>query len=57
MGQAAGTAADIALATGVTPRRVDTATLQQRLEAAGAFLGRESGPARAAQEKRGARER
>ena len=41
MGQAAGTAADVALATGVTPRRVDTAKLQQRLEADGAFLGSE----------------
>jgi hypothetical protein len=56
MGQAAGTAADIALAAGVTPRGVDTAKLQQRLEADGAFLGRETRPTRAAQ-KRGARER
>ena len=39
MGQAAGTAADIALAAGVTPRRVDVRLLQQRLSAAGAFLG------------------
>ena len=39
MGQAAGTAADIALADAVTPRRVDTRKLKQRLEADGAFLG------------------
>lgn len=39
MGQAAGTAADIALAAGVTPRRVDVPLLQQRLLADGAFLG------------------
>ncbi|MBN1238634.1 MAG: FAD-dependent oxidoreductase [Gammaproteobacteria bacterium] len=40
MGQAAGTAADIALGSGVTPRQVDVAELQARLEADGAFLGR-----------------
>jgi glycine/D-amino acid oxidase-like deaminating enzyme len=39
MGQAAGTAADIALGDGVTPRRVDVAKLQARLERDGAFLG------------------
>ncbi len=39
MGQAAGTAADLALAAGVAPRRVDVRTLQQRLSADGAFLG------------------
>jgi hypothetical protein len=41
MGQAAGTAADLALAAGVTPRRVDVKRLQERLVAAGAFLGSE----------------
>ncbi len=40
MGQAAGTAADLALGTGVAPRHVDVAELQRRLEAAGAYLGR-----------------
>lgn len=39
MGQAAGTAADLALAADVTPRQVDVARLTQRLRAAGAFLG------------------
>jgi len=39
MGQAAGTAADLALASGVAPRAIDVATLQQRLRAAGANLG------------------
>jgi len=39
MGQAAGTAADLALRDRVTPRRVDVAELQRRLTAAGAFLG------------------
>lgn len=39
MGQAAGTAADIALADHVSPRHIDVAKLQQRLHAAGAFLG------------------
>ncbi len=39
MGQAAGTAADLALASGVPPRTIDVATLQQRLRAAGANLG------------------
>jgi hypothetical protein len=41
MGQAAGTAADIALSDAVTPRRVDVAKLQRRLEAGGANLGYE----------------
>ncbi len=40
MGQAAGTAADLALGAGVTPRKVDVRELQRRLEAAGAYLGR-----------------
>ncbi|OGA46200.1 MAG: hypothetical protein A3G25_10535 [Betaproteobacteria bacterium RIFCSPLOWO2_12_FULL_63_13] len=39
MGQAAGTAADMALASGVAPRAIDVPGLQQRLAAAGAFLG------------------
>jgi hypothetical protein len=42
MGQAAGTAADIALGAGITPREVDVPTLQRRLESDGAFLGRDS---------------
>jgi hypothetical protein len=41
MGQAAGTAADLALSDGVTPRRVDVAKLQARLERDGAYLGRD----------------
>lgn len=41
MGEAAGTAADLALATGCRAADVDIATLQSRLEAHGAFLGRE----------------
>jgi FAD dependent oxidoreductase len=41
MGQAAGTAADLALADGVAPREVDVGKLQGRLEAAGAYLGRQ----------------
>lgn len=45
MGQAAGTAADLALEHGVAPRRVDVRALQARLESAGAFLGREEGAA------------
>jgi hypothetical protein len=40
MGQAAGTAADLALREGVTPRQVDVAALQDQLEAGGAYLGR-----------------
>jgi FAD dependent oxidoreductase len=39
MGQAAGTAADLALKHRVPPRRVDTRLLQERLETDGAFLG------------------
>ena len=39
MGQAAGTAAHLALQAGVTAAQVDTRTLQSNLEAAGAFLG------------------
>jgi hypothetical protein len=39
MGQAAGTAADLALATGVSCGDVDVAELQRRLEEAGAYLG------------------
>ena len=42
MGQAAGTAADLALGANVTPRRVDVAALQARLEEAGAYLGRDT---------------
>ena len=42
MGQAAGTAADIAIAAGVAPRAIDVGKLQRRLEADGAFLGREA---------------
>jgi hypothetical protein len=48
MGQAAGTAADLALADGVPPRRVDVAKLQARLETDGANLGREANGAKAA---------
>jgi hypothetical protein len=40
MGQAAGTAAALALAAGGTAAAVDTITLQSRLEADGAWLGR-----------------
>jgi hypothetical protein len=40
MGQAAGTAAALALAAGTANAQVDTALLQSRLEAAGAWLGR-----------------
>jgi len=39
MGQAAGTAADLALSTDGTSAGVDIPTLQQRLEADGAYLG------------------
>jgi hypothetical protein len=39
MGQAAGTAADLALRDGITPREVDVRALQARLEADGVFLG------------------
>ena len=41
MGQAAGTAADLALARESTAAAVDATTLQARLEAQGAFLGHE----------------
>lgn len=40
MGQAAGTAADLALKANVTPRQVDVRGLQAALAADGAFLGR-----------------
>ncbi len=40
MGQAAGTAAALCLAEGVTPRMLDTAKLQAALLADGAYLGR-----------------
>ena len=40
MGQAAGTAADMALGAGTRPRDLDVAGLQRRLEADGAYLGR-----------------
>lgn len=39
MGQASGTAADMALKAGVPPRGVDVGALQRRLEADGAYLG------------------
>jgi hypothetical protein len=39
MGQASGTAADMALKAGVPPRGVDVGVLQRRLEADGAYLG------------------
>ena len=39
MGQAAGTAADLALKAGVPGRDVDVPELQRRLEADGAYLG------------------
>jgi len=41
MGQAAGTAADLVLGNGGTPRRLDVARLQAALEADGAYLGRD----------------
>jgi hypothetical protein len=40
MGEAAGTAADLALATGAAGGAVDIAELQRRLERGGAYLGR-----------------
>jgi hypothetical protein len=40
MGQAAGTAAALALQAGVAPRRLDVESLQGRLERDGAYLGR-----------------
>ncbi|MEV7694299.1 FAD-dependent oxidoreductase [Microbacterium sp. NPDC089189] len=42
MGQAAGTAADLALAAGVPVGEVDTTTLQTRLRADGVYLGTET---------------
>lgn len=39
MGQAAGTAADLALAAGTTPREVNVSELQRSLERDGAYLG------------------
>jgi hypothetical protein len=48
MGQAAGSAADLALAAGVPPRRIDVRALQARLTADGAFLGEDAPPRRAA---------
>src|SRR5215204_5794170 len=42
MGQAAGTAAALALAAGTTPADVDVAALQRRLQRDGAFLGNEA---------------
>lgn len=41
MGQAAGTAADLVLSGSVTPRALDIADLQARLESDGAYLGRD----------------
>ena len=48
MGQAAGTAADLVLADRATPRTIDVAKLQRRLEKDGAYLGRERQVAAAA---------
>jgi hypothetical protein len=39
MGQAAGTAADLALRSGVSPRKLDVPLLQRALERDGAYLG------------------
>jgi len=41
MGEAAGTAADLALGDGVTPRSLDVGKLQTRLEANGVYLGKD----------------
>jgi hypothetical protein len=41
MGQAAGTAAALALAAGIAPRDLGAAALQTRLERDGAYLGRD----------------
>lgn len=41
MGQAAGTAADLALSDSTAPRELDVPRLQARLEADGAYLGRD----------------
>lgn len=48
MGQAAGTAADLALASGAPPRRIAVDALQSRLENDGAFLGRDAATIRTA---------
>ena len=40
MGEAAGTAANLALAAGVASRAVDVAALQHALEGNGVYLGR-----------------
>ena len=48
MGQAAGTAADLALAGGTAAAGVDVAVLQSRLEADGAYLGTDLAPDRTA---------
>jgi len=42
MGEAAGTAAGLALSAGVGCAGIDVPQLQQRLERAGAYLGREA---------------
>lgn len=42
MGQAAGSAADLALRAGVVPRALDVKSLQKTLQADGAFLGMEA---------------
>jgi hypothetical protein len=44
MGQAAGTAAFLALSAGVRVRDVDMSALQARLETDGAYLGRDLPP-------------
>ena len=41
MGQAAGTAAALAVQSGLTPRELSVTKLQDRLEADGAYLGRD----------------
>ncbi|HEY5567008.1 MAG TPA: FAD-dependent oxidoreductase, partial [Gammaproteobacteria bacterium] len=51
MGQAAGTAADLALGAKVAPRRIDPRKLQARLEADGAFLGSNAAAPGAAQRR------
>ena len=45
MGQAAGTAAALCVARGIVPRELDAAALVETLQAQGAFLGYELGPA------------
>jgi hypothetical protein len=54
MGQAAGTAADLVLSDATTPRQLDVPSLQARLEADGAYLGRDRG-SRALGRDRGSR--